>query len=85
MKYSTSNRSNRNMAGAHKGKQGYGKRGNGKAGTAPPRRNPRQAYDDYLALARAAEVAGDIVTRENYYQHAEHYRRLLNADDGDTV
>jgi len=29
-------------------------------------------------------VAGDRITAENMYQHAEHYYRLINVDDGDS-
>jgi hypothetical protein len=31
-----------------------------------------------MALARAAESTGDATETENYYQHAEHYLRLMN-------
>jgi hypothetical protein len=31
-----------------------------------------------VALARAAESSGDAVQTESYYQHAEHYLRLMN-------
>jgi hypothetical protein len=37
----------------------------------------RQRRDRYLALAQAAASAGDAVEAENYYQHAEHYYRLM--------
>ena len=30
-----------------------------------------------MALARAAASTGDAVETENYYQHAEHYFRLM--------
>lgn len=38
--------------------------------------------EKYLAMARDASATGDRVTAENYYQHAEHYYRLLNANAG---
>ncbi len=38
----------------------------------------RARYEQYLALARAAQSSGDAVEIENYYQHAEHYFRLMN-------
>jgi len=31
-----------------------------------------------MALARAAGSTGDASEMENYYQHAEHYFRLMN-------
>jgi hypothetical protein len=37
----------------------------------------RQRRDRYLALAQAAASEGDAVEAENYYQHAEHYFRLM--------
>ncbi|MGH2359085.1 MAG: DUF4167 domain-containing protein, partial [bacterium] len=35
--------------------------------------------DKYLQLARDAHSSGDIVMAESYYQHAEHYLRILAA------
>jgi hypothetical protein len=46
--------------------------------------NARRNYDRYLTLARAELQAGDWVAAENYYQHAEHYFRLLSSDRGAT-
>ncbi len=31
----------------------------------------------YLALAREATLAGDPIEAENWYQHAEHYFRVM--------
>src|SRR5436853_1598557 len=35
--------------------------------------------DKYVTLARDAQSSGDPVAAENYYQHAEHYFRLIAA------
>jgi hypothetical protein len=35
--------------------------------------------DRYLQLARDAQSSGDPVTAENYFQHAEHYLRIIAA------
>jgi Domain of unknown function (DUF4167) len=35
--------------------------------------------DKYITLARDAHTSGDPVAAENYYQHAEHYYRLIAA------
>jgi hypothetical protein len=45
----------------------------------PPDRgvNAKARYEKYVALARAAALTGDAVETENYYQHAEHYFRLM--------
>ncbi|MGH6887760.1 MAG: DUF4167 domain-containing protein [Rhizomicrobium sp.] len=39
-----------------------------------------QVYDKYLQLARDANAAGDRVAAENYLQHAEHYWRIMAAN-----
>jgi hypothetical protein len=41
--------------------------------------NAQRNYERYLALARAEAQAGNPVGAENYYQHAEHYFRLLSS------
>jgi hypothetical protein len=41
-----------------------------------------QVLEKYLALARDASSAGDTIAAENYFQHAEHYYRILNANGG---
>jgi hypothetical protein len=39
--------------------------------------NAQKSYDSYLALAREATSRGDTIGAENFYQHAEHFLRLL--------
>jgi hypothetical protein len=39
-----------------------------------------QIYEKYQALARDANSSGDRVGAENYLQHAEHYYRILVAN-----
>ncbi|MBL8702630.1 MAG: DUF4167 domain-containing protein [Alphaproteobacteria bacterium] len=46
------------------------------------RGNAFQILEKYLALARDAQSAGDRIAAENYYQHAEHYFRLINESGG---
>ncbi len=43
------------------------------------RGNAYQVLEKYVALARDAHSAGDRVAAENFYQHAEHYFRMINA------
>jgi hypothetical protein len=43
------------------------------------RGNATQIVDKYQTLAREATTSGDPVMAENYYQHAEHYLRILSA------
>lgn len=38
-----------------------------------------QVLEKYLALARDASASGDRIAAENYFQHAEHYYRILSA------
>jgi len=35
--------------------------------------------EKYNSLARDAQTSGDIVRQENYFQHAEHYNRIIAA------
>ncbi len=41
------------------------------------RGNAHQLMDKYLALARDASSSGDRVLAENYFQHADHYYRVI--------
>src|ERR1700742_2997940 len=43
------------------------------------RATPSHTAEKYLQLARDARSSGDPVAAENYYQHAEHYFRLIAA------
>jgi Domain of unknown function (DUF4167) len=73
---STNPRSGRGFSAPHSNRSGSnaaqrrpGKNGNAKA-----------SYEKYVALARAAALTGDAVETENYYQHAEHYFRLMKDE-----
>ncbi|MEO5373199.1 MAG: DUF4167 domain-containing protein [Alphaproteobacteria bacterium] len=43
------------------------------------RGNAHQMMDKYLALARDASSQGDRVLAENYFQHADHYYRVMSS------
>jgi hypothetical protein len=43
------------------------------------RGNAYQVLEKYLAMARDASAAGDRIAAENFYQHAEHYYRVISA------
>jgi hypothetical protein len=45
--------------------------------------NAQRSYERYMTLAQAEVLGGDIVAAENYFQHAEHYFRIINANGGD--
>src|SRR5271163_204869 len=44
------------------------------------RGNAFQVFERYVALAREAATSGDRIAAENFYQHAEHYFRVMNAN-----
>jgi len=44
------------------------------------RGNAYQVFERYIALAREASSAGDRISAENLYQHAEHYYRIMQAN-----
>ncbi len=46
------------------------------------RGNAYQVFEKYITLAREATLSGDRIAAENFYQHAEHYFRIINADGG---
>jgi len=50
-------------------------RGNDRKVSASAVRN----YQRYSALAREASSRGDMVAMENFYQHAEHYFRVMRV------
>ena len=41
------------------------------------RGNPAHIAEKYITLARDAQTSGDPVLAENYFQHAEHYNRII--------
>ena len=43
------------------------------------RGNAYQVHEKYLALARDSSASGDRVMSENYFQHAEHYYRIIQS------
>jgi hypothetical protein len=43
------------------------------------RGNPAHIAEKYMQLARDAQSSGDPIAAENYYQHAEHYFRVIAA------
>ena len=40
----------------------------------------QQVLEKYLALARDATSTGDRIAAENFFQHAEHYYRVIHAE-----
>jgi hypothetical protein len=44
------------------------------------RGNAYQVFERYVALAREATAIGDRIATENFFQHAEHYFRIMGAN-----
>jgi hypothetical protein len=43
--------------------------------------NARRQYERYVELAQTAASSGDAVEAQNYYQHAEHFFRVMRGQD----
>ncbi len=69
-----------NNSRRRRGRRPNGK-GNGSVDSSGPsvkvRGSAKQVYDKYLLLARDAKSSGDTILSESYFQHAEHYARIL--------
>jgi Domain of unknown function (DUF4167) len=40
----------------------------------------QRSYERYVALGQEGARSGNVVGAENYYQHAEHYFRLMSSN-----
>lgn len=87
-------RGHRHGGGGGGGGGGFRHAGSGNNGNQPLNRNhvfdssgpdvrlrgtAQQLFEKYLQLGRDATSAGDRVAAEGYFQHAEHYFRILGA------
>ena len=85
---------NHRPGGGGGGGGGFRQQGGGGGGNIPLNRNhvfdsngpdvrvrgtSQQLFEKYLQLGRDATGSGDRVMAESYFQHAEHYFRILNA------
>jgi hypothetical protein len=68
--------------GRNSGKRNQNSRGSGADNDGKIRGSAQQVLDKYLILARDASSSGDRIAAEGYFQHAEHYHRVLNSDGG---
>lgn len=70
--------------GDNRGRNGSPNRNShdGGAGNGRGRGNPRQLREKYMTLAQEAISAGNIIDAETYYQHADHYYRLIRDEHG---
>ncbi len=92
MRHGTSNRRHRNRNSGSGGNNGNGRRNNNQRARVFDSNGPdvrirgtaHQVAEKYLSLAKDATSAGDIIVAENYFQHAEHYIRIINEIGGNT-
>jgi len=92
-KVKRSRRGGRRPQGSHGGHMNHGSGGGGGGGSVhnpnrtfdsngpevKVRGSASHVFENYLQLARDANSAGDRVMAENYLQHAEHYFRIMAA------
>jgi hypothetical protein len=43
--------------------------------------NARSNYQRYTMMAKDAARRGDVIEAENFYQHAEHYFRIMREQN----
>ncbi len=73
----------RRLRGRGNGKRSPGSRNQTFESNGPEvkvRGTAQQVLEKYLALGRDAYSSGDPIAAEGFFQHAEHYHRVLNAD-----
>ncbi len=78
MKQGSNPRRSRNRGGGKRQGRSNNFDSNGPEGRV--RGTAQQVFEKYQTLARDAQSSGDRIASENFYQHAEHYYRILNAD-----
>ena len=72
--------------GRNSSKRNQNSRGSGADNDGKIRGSAQQVLDKYLALARDATSFGDRIAAEGYFQHAEHYQRVINiSNDNDNA
>jgi len=74
---------NKRMRGRGNGRKGGNSRNQSFESNGPEvkvRGNAQQVVEKYLALARDASSTGDHINAESYFQFAEHYYRVMNAN-----
>lgn len=55
-------------------------RGSSSRGEPQNFQSAQRNYERYLTLAQAEVLSGNAIGAENYYQHAEHYFRMMSSD-----
>ncbi len=85
MRHGTSSNSNRRHRSRNSGRRNNQSRAQVYDSNGPDvriRGTAHQVAEKYLTLAKDAASSGDRIVAENYYQHAEHYIRIINESNG---
>tara|TARA_R110001592_G_scaffold16881_14_gene71734 strand:- start:26657 stop:27139 length:483 start_codon:yes stop_codon:yes gene_type:complete len=85
MRHGTSNRRHNNRSRNNNGRRNNQQRTQVYDSNGPDvriRGTAHQVAEKYLTLAKDATSAGDRIVAENYYQHAEHYIRIIGENNG---
>ena len=85
MRHGTSNRRHRNRNNNNNGRRNNQPRTQVYDSNGPDvriRGTAHQVAEKYLALAKDSTAVGDHTVAENYFQHAEHYIRIINEMSG---
>lgn len=82
MRHGSSNRRQRNRNNNRRGNQQRTQVFDSNGPDVRIRGTAHQVAEKYLALAKDANSAGDRIMAENYYQHAEHYIRIITENNG---
>lgn len=78
MKNASNNRRGRTRSGGKRSQGPRNRNYQSSGGDNKVRGSAQQVLDKYLAMARDATSAGDRIAAEGFFQHAEHYYRVLN-------
>lgn len=81
MKHGSNPRRGRNRGNSKRGSSSRNQTFESNGPDGKIRGTAQQVLDRYLVLGRDAFSAGDHITAESFYQHAEHYYRLVSAAD----
>lgn len=82
MKQGSNSRRSRSRGGGKRHTGGKNQNFESSGPEAKIRGSAQQVQEKYLALARDATLSGDRIAAESYFQHAEHYYRILNPEGG---
>ncbi len=79
MRQGQQNRRGRNRSGGRKPQSALTRNFESNGPNVKIRGTASHIAEKYLALARDALSSGDIIVAESYFQHAEHYNRIIMA------